>query len=339
MANNFENPEAFLRVAEEAARRYPFDRAAVKLLAFSENATYLVHDPETQEKLCVLRVGRPGYHTLEEYESEISWLRQINDYTPLKVANPIPARDGSYIQVVEGASVPGADAGTRYFCIATEFLTGETLEHDNAPDAAPRHFETLGETTAYLHRQTEIWNGAKDIKRFHWDCENMIGEHAVWGNWRDYPEMTPEVEPLVDRCCAIIRRRLARYGKTPQNYGVIHADLRDTNIIVEGDVIKVIDFDDFGFGWHLHDLAGALTFIEDREDVPDLVNAWLDGYRRVLPFTDTDFAEIDTFILQRRIQMLAWMGSHQDSTPVKGYMEGYLEGTMGLVERYLRLFG
>lgn len=331
MANNFENPEVFMEVAKAAAGHYA-DSYAVKLLAFSENATYLVYDPATDEKLFVLRVGRPGYHTREEYESEISWLRQINDYTPLKVANPIPASDGFYIQEIEKDEVT-------YFCIATEFLTGETLEHDNSPEAAPAHFRTLGETTAYLHRQTEIWNGTKDIKRFHWDYENMIGENAVWGNWRDYPDLCPEAEAKIERCCQIIKARLDRYGKTDLNYGVIHADLRDTNILVDGDVIKVIDFDDFGFGWHLHDLAGALTFIEDREDVPDLVNAWLDGYRKVLPFTDTDFVEIDTFILQRRIQMMAWMGSHQDSTPVQGYMQGYMEGTMNLVERYLRLFG
>ena len=101
MATNFENPEAFMEVARSAAARYPYDDFDVKLLAFSENATYLVYNPLTSEKLFVLRVGRPGYHKLEEYESEISWLRQINDYTPLKVANPIPARDGSYIQQVE----------------------------------------------------------------------------------------------------------------------------------------------------------------------------------------------------------------------------------------------
>lgn len=332
MANNFENPEVFQEVAEEAAVLYPYERTAAKLLAFSENATYLIYDPETDEKHCVLRVGRPNYHTLEEYESEIAWLRQINDYTPLTVANPLPAKDGSYIQQIQRE-------GVTYYCVATEFLTGVTLEHDNGPETAPAHFELLGEITAYLHRQTEIWNGTKDIKRFHWDYENMIGENAIWGNWRDYPDMNPEQEAKIARCCEIIKRRLDRYGKNDHNYGVIHADLRDTNIIVDGDQIKVIDFDDFGFGWHLHDLAGALTFIEDREDVPTLVNAWLDGYRKVLPFTDTDFVEIDTFILQRRIQMLAWMGSHQDSTPVQGYMQGYMEGTMGLVERYLRLFG
>ena len=89
----------------------------------------------------------------------------------------------------------------------------------------------------------------------------MIGENAVWGNWRDYPDLYPEAEAKIERCCQIIKARLDRYGKTDLNYGVIHADLRDTNILVDGDVIKVIDFDDFGFGWHLHDLAGALTFI------------------------------------------------------------------------------
>lgn len=332
MGTNFEDPALFESVAEAAAKRYPFESSAVKLLAFSENATYLVYDPETKKELFVLRVGRPGYHELEEYESEISWLRQINDYTPLKVANPIEAADGSYIQQIDMD-------GTTYYCVATEFLTGETLEHDNSPESMLKHYETLGETTAYLHRQTEIWNGTKDIKRVHWDYENTIGEHAIWGNWRDYPEMTPEAQQPIERCCEIIKRRLERYGKNDKNYGVIHADLRDTNIIVEGDTVKVIDFDDFGFGWHLHDLASALTFIEERDNVPDLVNAWLDGYRKVLPFTDTDFVEIDTFILMRRIQMLAWMGSHQDSTPVKGYMVGYMDGTMQLVERYLRLFG
>ena len=46
MANNFENPELFLEVARTAAKRYPFERSEAKLLAFSENATYLIYDPQ-----------------------------------------------------------------------------------------------------------------------------------------------------------------------------------------------------------------------------------------------------------------------------------------------------
>lgn len=89
-------------VAKQALGRYEFDGDEAKLLTFSENYTYLVRNPITESKDAVLRSSRLGYHTLEELEGEMAWLRQINDYTPLVVANPLPARDGSYIQSVIG---------------------------------------------------------------------------------------------------------------------------------------------------------------------------------------------------------------------------------------------
>lgn len=58
-----------------------------------------------------------------------------------------------------------------------------------------------------------------------------------------------------------------------------------------------------------------------------------------MPFTDTDFEEIDTFILMRRLQLMAWLASHKESGPVEELSVGYLEGTIGLAERYIRLFG
>ena len=69
-------------VAKQALGRYEFDGDEVKLLTFSENYTYLVRNPITGSKDAVLRISRPGYHTLEELEGEMAWLRQINDYTP-----------------------------------------------------------------------------------------------------------------------------------------------------------------------------------------------------------------------------------------------------------------
>lgn len=36
MANNFENPEKFAEIAQQAAERYPFEAPAVKLLAFQK---------------------------------------------------------------------------------------------------------------------------------------------------------------------------------------------------------------------------------------------------------------------------------------------------------------
>ena len=39
---------------------------------------------------------------------------------------------------------------------------------------------------------------------------------------------------------------------------MIHADLVPENVLVDGDSIRLIDFDDAGFGWHHFEIATAL---------------------------------------------------------------------------------
>ena len=152
----------------------------------------------------------------------------------------------------------------------------------------------------------------------------------AWGDWRAFPEMTPEAENILSEVSRIIKRRLERYGTNENNFGLIHADLRLANLLIEGDQIKVIDFDDCGFGWHLHDLASALSFIEDKPPiVPKLVNAWLAGYKKVLPFNDTDFEEIDTFIMMRRLQLTAWLcisSGIRSGSRIKCWLDGRNHG-------------
>lgn len=329
----FENTKLFDQIATDALEKYGWqDTDETKLIVLSENATYMVKNKDSGEKNGVLRISRPGYHTLSELNAEMKWLNQINEYTPLIVANPIKGLDGEDIQIVKGSD------GNDYYCVICEYLSGEAPDENNEAQMVKQFFH-LGKTTAYLHRQTEIWNGATKLDRIEWNYDTIIGDHAAWGRWQDFPDMTPEAKVMLEKVAAIIKKRLQRYGKNKDNYGLIHADLRLANLLLEGDQIKVIDFDDCGFGWHLHDLASALSFIEEKPIVPKLINAWLDGYRKVLPFTDTDFEEIDTFIMMRRLQLTAWLGSHKESGPVAELSVGWMDGTIELAERYLRLFG
>ncbi len=329
----FENKELFQQLATDALDKYGLqDTDESKLIVLSENATYMVKNKETGKKDGVLRISRPGYHTLEELNSEMKWLNQINEYTPLIVANPIKGLNGEDIQIIRG------EDGKDYYCVICEYLPGNPPDENNEEQMV-KQFAYLGETTAYLHRQTEIWNGTARLHRIEWNYDTIIGKHAAWGRWQDFKEMTPEAKVLLENVAAVIEKRLQRYGKNENNYGLIHADLRLANLLLEGDQIKVIDFDDCGFGWHLHDLASALSFMEEKSFVPKLVNAWLDGYRKVLPFTDTDFEEIDTFIMMRRLQLTAWLASHEESGPVAELSVNWMDGTIELAERYLRLFG
>ena len=41
----------------------------------------------------------------------------------------------------------------------------------------------------------------------------------------------------------------------------------------------------------------------------------------------------------RRLQLTAWLASHKESGPVAELSVGWMDGTIELAERYLRLFG
>jgi hypothetical protein len=64
------------------------------LLQISENITYLIENKESGVKEAVLRISRPGYHTLAELRDELTWLKEIKSYTPLIVADPLQGKDG-----------------------------------------------------------------------------------------------------------------------------------------------------------------------------------------------------------------------------------------------------
>ena len=200
-------------------------------------------------------------------------------------------------------------------------------------------FERLGEVTARLHGHARHWPLPQGFVRQTWDFDTMLGCRPIWGDWRAGMGMDAARQAQLQRLADAIERRLRRYGQGADRFGLIHADLRLANLLVEGPTTKVIDFDDCGFGWYLYDLGAALSFIEHRPDVPELVDAWVRGYRRVAPLAAEDEAEIPTFILLRRLLLVAWIGSHAETDLAQSMGEAYTEGSCTLAEQYLARFG
>lgn len=135
------------------------------------------------------------------------------------------------------------------------------------------------------------------------------------------------------------RARLAAFGTSPERYGLIHADTRLANLLVDGGRVSVIDFDDSGFSWYLYDAGTSASFFEDQPHVPALVDSWLSGYRRVLSLPAEDEAEIWTFIMFRRLLLVAWIGSHQGADIARELGAGYTRDSCDLAEGYLSRAG
>ena len=101
----------------------------------------------------------------------------------------------------------------------------------------------------------------------------------------------------------------------------------------------LIDSDDCGFSWFLYDCATAVSFFEHKPEVPGLLEAWVRGYRRVRELPEEDEAEIWTFVMLRRLLLVAWNGSHSETELAQDMGVDYTRGTVPLCEDYLARFG
>ena len=85
--------------------------------------------------------------------------------------------------------------------------------------------------------------------------------------------------------------------------------------------------------------ARAVSFFEHDPRVPELTDAWVRGYRTVRSLSAEDEAEIPTFVMMRRLLLVAWIGSHSGTELAQEMGEEYTAGSCELAESYLSRFG
>ena len=300
----------------------------VALINLSENATYRVELPEGPK---ILRVHREDYHSKNAIACELAWLAALRADGGVITPPVVPGLDGEEIQTHGSPELPRP----RHM-VLFEFLEG--AEPDESQDLIGP-FETLGAISARLHIHARHWRRPPHFERLVWDDAHIIGETPNWGDWRRAPAMDAAMRALLERQERTIRRRLRAFGKGPERYGLIHADLRLANLLLDGPVTKVIDFDDCGFGWNLYDFGTAVSFFEESPQVPALAASWVKGYRSVRPLPAEDEAEIPTFVVLRRMALLAWIGSHAETDLAQQQGPDYTRASCELAERYLADFG
>ena len=301
---------------------------AVRLINLSENATYAV--TAASGRKWALRIHRDGYHSKAAIASELAWLQDLRAGDVVVTPAPVAGRNGEVIQVVSHPRLGARHAVLSDWEAGSEPGIGQDL-------TGP--FAVLGEAAARMHRHARRWARPPGFTRPVWNFDTALGEgDPHWGRWRDGMGVDAEKAAIFGRAVAVIGRRLAEYGQGTDRFGLIHCDLRLANLLVDGDVVKVIDFDDCGFGWFMYDAATPVSFYEHAPQVPDLIEAWKLGYRRVTDLPRADEAEIPTFVMLRRLLLVAWIGSHSQTDLARSMGLPYTEGTVGLCEAYLRDF-
>jgi Ser/Thr protein kinase RdoA (MazF antagonist) len=313
------------QLAEQALRLYHLPRnSSLQLVNISENETYKVEAPSGRR--WALRLQRPGYQSENSLASEIAWLVALRSDGVVATPVPVAGLNGEYVQSVR------LSAGEARNVVLFAWENGRHPEMDMD---LRQCFRSLGAITAQMHAHSTKWQRPNGFERFTWDFETALGETPRWGRWRDALGMNAARLDLFGGTVELIRERLEDYGSGPDRFGLTHCDLRLANLLLHQGALKVIDFDDCGFSWYMYDAATPLSFYEHLPQVPGLIEQWLEGYRTVRMVTKADEEVIPTFVMLRRLLLVAWAGSHAETDLARSLGVAYTDQTVALCSDYL----
>ena len=279
----------------------------LRLITVSENATFAVI--ERGRPTSVVRVSQPGYvGGAVAVASEIAWLDALRSVPGLNVAHNIPTASGFPVATVND------EGGRAWICVCMSYCPGQLM--DSLPDAR-QHFNAIGIASARLHAHARTWAPPEGFSRFAWGPEDMVGDFPRWGRWQDQVDDVACAKLLSQAQDAALGA-LAGIARTPQNWGLVHGDLRPGNLIVrpDGD-FTIIDFDDCGYSWFMYDFACALSFLEHEPQASELAKRWVDGYCSVAELSEDDLTCACALSMLRRLQLIGWAAGHYpDALPV-----------------------
>ena len=333
------NPRERLRLGREASRRMAQAGMPVlpPLIVDAGNTTYRVKTGDTAplgENLYVdncysLRLHWPGYQNEGAVDSELEWLSSLSD-EGLPVPEPIPTIDGALSVEVNVKGIPRAKK-----CSLLRWVKGRMVKKL----VRPLHMKAIGRLMARLHYHASSWRPSAGFLRRHYDRNGLWGDDT--GTSYTAGEGLPRIPRRYFDAFREVTLRAERvmddWGKGPDVYGLIHADLgTKANVLFYGGEARAIDFDDAGFGYWMYDLAMSLSDWEGEDFWPAFRDAQFEGYEEERSIPEDQLEQLELFQAAIRAMEIFWGTAvtirHPDST----YWMERRDRAWRLIKRYLR---
>jgi Ser/Thr protein kinase RdoA (MazF antagonist) len=286
--------------ARQALGAFGIAPRALTLAARSENITFKVEADGGE--VYALRLHRPGYNTLAELNAERMWTAALSE-AGFAVPVGLTTADGRHYAPVTLSDGEVRQAGLTRWTegeVLAKVIEGEHLD-------LGAWFGRLGGIAAGLHAHSAAWRVPPGFTRRTLDADGLMGEAPSWGPFWEHAGFTPGEQALMAAARVKLHALLAALPRDPQHWGMIHADLHHGNLLIHGEALSVIDFDDAAWGWYLYDLAVALVHHQRRADFYELRAALLAGYRAHRPLSAEEEALLPLFLLARRLAVIGWL--------------------------------
>lgn len=305
------------KTVNQALELWGMTGADYHLVATRENQVFKV---TTNEKTFALRLHRKNYRTAAELLSELQWMDAVAK-VGIAVPAPIVSMSGDTLHIVDGIQVD-----------VLTWLFGTSMSEVMGASNRNTLFYKVGQQMAQLHMASDKWSTPKGFVRCQWNRDGLLGDAPLWDRFWDNPALSPQDCEMFKhlRAKATIDLKLI---ENDLDYGLIHADLVLENVLVDGDQLQLIDFDDGGFGYRLFDLATTLLKIQTEHDYPFLRDALIKGYISVRII---DLAALDLFITLRSATYVGWNRARMNEDGSMARNERFINRTRELARIFLQ---
>ncbi|MDJ0632659.1 MAG: phosphotransferase [Xenococcaceae cyanobacterium MO_188.B29] len=237
-------------IAQAALNQYALVQGKLNFLGHSGNVTFSVEAPEGKFLLRIHQLISGIQDNIWQkpniIESELRWLAALCRETDIKVQEPLQNQYGKWLTQVLGDNTTDV-----FYCSLLRWIDGVVSNAERTPHQAYQ----LGLLIAKLHQHSRQWKLPQNFERPVYDESHFrvalskLAPAITSGliSAKSYRLLTAAVEKSEG-----IMKKLSR---SPDIWGLIHADLHDGNYLFYNEQIRPIDFARCGFGYYLYDVA------------------------------------------------------------------------------------
>lgn len=302
---------------KEVLLQYPIINPIVELIRHNENITYKVTEKRA-ENTYLLRMHKPitknmqGVHnTHEAIQSELEYLLAWSSHSELPVQIPVPNLNGELVTTVfiEHEEV---------HCSVLKWIFGETMSKQDLNSEGT--VSSLGRHIAYLHQFSQSFQHGSSFVRPEYGMEWTNTMLTKLRSGEEMGLITTKDFHILENTFSLINDRIKVWSKTIETWGLIHADINYSNLILTSKGISFIDFGLSGFGHYAMDVAmGALmTEVELRD-------ALLSGYTNTIS-RRIDIEQLEVLMFLVICAYYAFLVSKKDKHLwIREHMPGLIE--------------
>ncbi|WP_371802570.1 phosphotransferase enzyme family protein [Candidatus Lokiarchaeum ossiferum] len=280
-----------VEVLRKIAQEYSIPFEKITEMETTEN---FIYEAERDQNSFILRISHSSYRSKEEITAEINWINFLQTQN-IPTCVPVTANNGDFI-------VKYQLSNSAFYAVLFEKLEGCII--GDCPELLTDEVKYLwGKTLARMHLATKQYPmQPPEVRRQTWDQEHVL---------RNIREILKD-HPIILTNAIQLMEEIRSFPQNEDTFGLVHFDLHDANLFINGGNLTVIDFDDCQYDWFISDMAIVLFHVAWRfstaeksrnQVIQEFYPAFIKGYLEVNPTADVWLERISKFVQLRHISL------------------------------------